>query len=117
MRHVAILALIVFSTISANGQSDKFPLTAKVISSSIEEAPPITKGPDSKRTLAIYETVVTAEIENRVYRLAGGSRLPLVDPGEYPASLDDHTVRFLLKDKNGNPKIAKLHVISVQAKQ
>jgi hypothetical protein len=56
------------------------------------------------------------EIGDRVYVLRGGA---LIDPGEYPASIDKRTVSLLLKDKdkNGKPKVAKLYVISLEAKR
>lgn len=60
------------------------------------------------------EITVMAEIENRVHRLTSPQ---LLDPGEYPASIEKRTVRLLLKDKNGKPKTLKLRVVSVAAKQ
>jgi hypothetical protein len=60
------------------------------------------------------EISVTVEIENRIYRLVSPQ---LLDPGEYPASIEKRTVRLLLKDKNGKPKTLKLRVVSVAAKQ
>jgi hypothetical protein len=40
----------------------------------------------------------------------------LLDPGEYPASIDKGIVRLQLKDKNNKEKTIKLRVISVAAK-
>lgn len=60
------------------------------------------------------EIIVTAEIAARIYRLS--SPVPL-EPGEYAARIEKHTVRFLLQDKNGKQKPVKLRVVSVSAKQ
>jgi hypothetical protein len=62
----------------------------------------------------VYQTVVTAEIGDRIYRLSGSR---IVDPGNYPASIDKNTVQLLLKDKQGKSKTIKLRVVSVAAKK
>jgi len=62
----------------------------------------------------IYQTVVTAEIGDRIYRLSGSR---ILDPGSYPANVDKNTVRILLKDKDGKSKTIKLRVISVAIKE
>jgi len=113
-------------------QQDKFPLTAKVISSG-EETVPNTGGvtkvdtpeqlrkqfpnaPKSSTKRVAPETYIAtkAEIGDRVYVFSGGT---LLDPGDYPASIDGRTVRLLTKDKKGKPKVLKLYVLSVAAKQ
>jgi hypothetical protein len=57
---------------------------------------------------------VTAEIDNRIYLLQSPR---LLDPGDYPASIDKQTVRIQVKDRNDKPKVLKLRVVSVAAKQ
>jgi competence protein ComGF len=57
---------------------------------------------------------VTAEIENKIYKLQSPQML---DPGDYPASMDKGIVRLQVKDKKGKEKTIKLHVVSVAAKQ
>ena len=112
MKLLAMLAVLPMLAAPAPAQKKGgFPLTAKVISSASEEADPITRGPDNWRTLVIYETVVTAEINGDVYKLSGGSRLPLLAPGEYPASIKKETVHLLV-----NGKDCKLHVMSISQK-
>lgn len=134
MRHFALLVLGLVISVPTVAQKDAFPLTAKVVSSSVETVPntggvATTKTPpavreqfpnapaSSTRRIEPESYVATkVEIGERVYVLRGGT---LIDPGEYPASIDKRTVRLLLKDKdkNGKPKVAKLYVISVEAKQ
>lgn len=55
-----------------------------------------------------------AEIGDKIYVLRSGT---MIDPGEYPASIDGRTVRLLTKDKHGKAKTLKCHVLSVAAKQ
>jgi hypothetical protein len=134
---VRTFVLLVLGTVicaPASAQEGKFPLTAKVVSSGVETVPDtggvatvrtppalrqqFPNAPASSTKVVKPETYVTtkAEIGDRIYTLRGGA---LVDPGEYPASIDKRTIRLLLKDKDehGKPKIAKLYVISVAAKQ
>ena len=72
--------------------------------------------PKSSTKRVAPETYIAtkAEIGDRVYVFSGGT---LLDPGDYPASIDGRTVRLLTKDKKGKPKVLKLYVLSVAAKQ
>ena len=115
IRDLVILFLI--STLAAPvvAQTGQFPLTARVISSNTEDTPVGTlQGHNSRRSTVIYQTVVTAEIGDRIYRLSGSR---ILDPGSYPANVDKNTVRILLKDKDGKSKTIKLRVISVAIKE
>lgn len=134
MRNSALFVLVLVISAPALAQTDAFPLTAKVVSSNVETVPDTggvatTKTPpavreqfpnapaSSTRRIEPESYVATkVEIGERVYVLRGGM---LIDPGEYPASIDKRTVRLLLndKDKSGKPKVAKLYVISVEAKK
>jgi len=126
-RRVVVVAFFILAT-AALAQKDQFPLIAKVVSSDTQK---VQTGSSTSTTTAMPGTIwehpqhtttthyantitVTAEIENMVYGLASPQ---LIDPGEYPASIDKSTVRLLLKDKNGKEKTVKLHVLSVAAKQ
>jgi hypothetical protein len=134
MRTFVIFALVLVFSVPTKAQRDKFPLNAKVVSSSVQTVPN-TGGVVTTRTPpAVREQfpnapasstgriepesyiATTVEIGERLYVLRGGT---LIDPGEYPASIDKRTVRLVLtdKDKNGNLKIAKFYVISVEAKK
>jgi hypothetical protein len=57
---------------------------------------------------------VTAEINNKIYKLQSPQML---DPGDYPASMDKGIVRLQVKDKKDKQKTIKLRVVSVAAKQ
>jgi hypothetical protein len=126
MRKIAIFTLLLLSATVARPQKDQFLLTAKVTASDTESVP---SGASTSTTTAMPGTIwqhpqqhtkikyhdvftVTAEIENRVYRLQSSR---LLDPGNYPASIEKHTVRLLLKDKNGNTKTVNLRILSVAA--
>jgi hypothetical protein len=133
MRTFVVFALGLVISAPTLAQKDKFPLTAKVVSSRVETIPNTggvvtTKTPpalreqfpnapaSSTRRIEPESYIATrVEIGERIYVLRGGT---LIDPGEYPASIDKRTVRLVVKDtdKNGNPRIAKLYVISVEAK-
>lgn len=128
---MAILALVLSAVLPALAQKDKFPLTAKVISSSVETVPntggvatvdtspalrkQFPNAPTSSTKRVQPETYVAtkAEVNDRIYVLRGGT---LLDPGDYPASIDGSTVRLLVKNKSGKPKTIKLQAISVAAK-
>lgn len=134
MRTFALVVVGLALSAPTLAQKDKFLLTAKVVSSSVETIPNTggvvtTKTPpalreqfpnapaSSTRRIEPESYIATkVEIGDRIYILRGGA---LIDPGEYPASIDKRTVLLLLKDKdnNGKPKVAKLYVISVEAKQ
>lgn len=137
MRILLLVVLLFSETIPALAQNDKFPLVAKVVSHDTESVPrswdrqPIV-GPSTGATprppqnsstrtardpsLNDTEIILFAYIENRAYKL----RSPLVlDPGQYPASIDknEKRVRLLINDKNGKPKTIKLDVLEVAAKR
>ena len=128
MRRVALLTMLLALTVPVLAQSDRFPLTAKVVSSDTESVP---SGSSTSTTTAMPGTIwqhpqqntriryreeitITAEIENRVYRLLSPR---LIEPGEYPASIEKGIVRLLSTDKNGKPKTLKLQIFSVATKQ
>lgn len=127
-RHFVIPVMLFILAAPLPAQNDRFPLIAKVTSSDTERVP---SGASGSTTTAMPGTIwqhpqqnsrihyrdeitVTAEIENRIYRLISPQ---LLDPGEYPANIEKRIVRLLLKDKNGKPKTLKLRVVSVAAKQ
>lgn len=127
MRYLLILAFLLVGSTSAFAQKDQFPLTAKVTASESETVP---TGTSTSQSTAMKGTtwehpqqhtriqygnsiMVTAELENKLYRLQSPQ---LLDPGDYPASIDKGIVRLQVKDKNGKEKTIKLRVISVAAK-
>jgi hypothetical protein len=115
MRNLVILAVIFAMVSPVVAQTDQFPLTDRVISSDTEDTPVGTmQSRDSRRSRVIYQTVVTAEIGDRIYRLSGSK---ILDPGNYAASIDKNTVRLLLKDKDGKLRTIKLRVVSVAKKE
>ena len=132
MRILPALALLFICSTSALAQKDKFPLTAKVMSSGEETAPEtggVTTAATSPQVRAQFPNVpatravrvrpttyiaTKAEIGDKIYVLRGGR---LIDPNNYPASIEGRTVRLLTKDKHGKPKILKFYVASVAAKQ
>jgi hypothetical protein len=119
MRHLLILALLLVGATSAFAQKDQFPLTAKVTASESEAVPTGTSTSQStatrQHTRIQYgnSITVTAELESKVYRLQSPR---LLDPGDYPASIDKGVVRLQVKDKNGKEKTIKLRIIAVAAK-
>jgi hypothetical protein len=134
MRTFVLFVVGLVLSAPTQAQKDNFPLTAKVVSSGVETVPNTggivtTKTPralreqfpnapaSSTRRIEAESYIATrVEIGDRIYILRGGA---LIDPGEYPASIDKRTVRLLLKDTDNNskPKIAKLYVTSIEAKQ
>ena len=93
MRYLAIPTMLLILAVPVLAQNGQFPLTAKVVSSDTENVP---SGASTSTTTAMPGTIwqhpqqntrahyreeitVTAEIENRVYRLASPQ---LLDPGE-----------------------------------
>ena len=127
MRITLISVLLLSVAASTWAQKEGSWLTAKVISFQTRSVPsgsstslptPIPRaiGAPGQFSTVDYrdEITVTAEIEGRIYRLS--SPVPL-EPGEYSARIEKHTVRFLLHDKNGKQKPVKLRVVSVSAKQ
>ena len=128
MRHFVFPTMLLFLAFPILAQNNPFPLTAKVISSDTETvqsggststptAMPGTIWQHPQQNTRIHyreEITVTAEIEDRIYRLASPQ---LLEPGEFPASIEKLTVRLLLNDKSGKPKTVKLRVVSVAAKQ
>lgn len=124
----AALVLLCFLTRPIFAQDNQFPLVATVTASESDRVP---TGSSTSTTTAMpgtiwehpqqrtnvhygYQITVTAELDNKIYRLASPQ---LLDPGDYPASIDKNIVRILTKDKKGKPKTIKLAVVSVAAKQ
>src|ERR1700681_4587633 len=128
MRTFALFVIGLALSAPTLAQKDKFPLTAKVVSSSVETVPntggvatvktppalreqfPNAPASSTRRVEPESYIATKVQIGDRVYVLRGGT---LIDPGDYPAIIDKRTVRLLLKDKdnNGRSKIAKLYVI------
>ncbi len=132
MRRLAIITALLALAGAASAQSDKFPLTAKVLSSGVETVPntggvtkvetptelrkqfPNAPASSTKRVQPETYIATKAEIDDRIYTLRGGT---LLDPGKYPANIDGRTIRLQTKDKHGKAKTLKLFVLSVEAKQ
>lgn len=128
MQRSPFICFLFLLVIPALGQDREFPLVAKVTASETEKIP---AGSSTSTTTAMKGTVwehpqqhtnvryrseitVTAELDNKIYRLASPQ---LFDPGDYPANIDKNVVRLLSKDKKGKPKTIKLHVLSIAAKE
>ena len=130
MRILALSLIVLLLSAPVWAQKDSFPVTAKVESSGTETVPgtggvtevktppavrqqfPNAPASSTKRVPPESYISTTATIGDRVYTLRGNT---LIDPGDYPASVDGRTVRLLVNDKHGNPKIVKLHVLAVAA--
>jgi hypothetical protein len=131
MRSLAVTVAILVLSVTVWAKKDNFSSTAKVVSSGVETVPqtggvtkvdtppalrqqfPNAPASSTKRVAPESYIETKAEIGDRIYTLRGGT---LIEPGEYPASIDGRTVRLLTKDKHDKPKILKLYVLSVAAK-
>ena len=131
MRSLALAVATLILAIPVCAQTDSFPSTAKVISSGTETVPntggvtkvdtppalrqqfPNAPASSVKRVQPESYIETKAEIGERIYTLRGKT---LIEPGDYPASVDGRNVRLLIKDKHDKPKTVKLYVLAEAAK-
>ncbi|SRR6266851_627173 len=124
--HVVVLLLLFGMTgMTVNAKERQFRLTAKVVSSNSKDV--VTGSSthhhnaygdyDSARSHTSVDygtiTIVTAEIGDRIYKFSGKWML---NPGEYPASIDGGRIWLRFKDKKGKQKEEKFRIVSVAAK-
>src|SRR5579872_3911566 len=115
MRTLALAIATLILSFPVWSQSNDFPSTAKVLSSGAETVPnsggvtkvdtppalrqqfPNAPASSVKRVPPESYIETKAEIGDRIYTLRGKT---LVEPGDYPASVDGRNVRLLIKDKH-----------------
>ena len=128
MKNHVVVMLLLFG-MTGNAKERQFPLTAKVVSSNSKDVVTGSStrhdqprwscgtaiGPARSRTSVDYGTItiVTAEIGDRIYKFSGKWML---NPGEYPASVDNGKIWLRFKDRKGKQKEEKFRIVSVAAK-
>ncbi len=123
--------LLLFSLTATVVAAEEFPLTATVVSYSIETAPetggvvktetapalrqqfPNAPASSTRRVQPLSYVETKVEIGARIYTLRGGK---ILEPGQYPASIENQTVHLQVPDKNGKTKTLKLHVFGIATK-